>query len=785
MTLAPGSRLGVYEITAAIGAGGMGEVYRALDTRLGREVAIKVLPAAQSGDAAARERLVREAKTASRLNHPNICTVYDAGLAGDRVYITMEHVDGRTLSDLLSEGPISFDRIVRYGIQLADALAHAHQRHVIHRDLKSANIAITADGRAKILDFGLAKVIHEGATNATTGASLTGPDAIVGTVAYMAPEVLRGAAADARSDLWSLGVVLFEMAAGRRPFTGGSVYELTSAVLTNQAPPLPAGVSSGLAAIVETALAKPAGERYQQAGEMRAALEAVAQSGHVPPRLIPERPAVAVAVAAALVIATLIAVPAWWYGRSSASDATPQVRAIAVLPLANLSGDASQDLFADGITEALITDLARVKGLDVISRTSTMQYRQTVKRLPEIARELSVDAVIQGSVIRVGDRVRVSAQLIDAVHDRHLWADEYDRDVHDVLFLQRDVARAIARAVRATLTPEEEAGLTGGRRVAPEAHDLYLKAKALIVRFNEPSIAEAIRLSEAALRIDPEFAGAWAALASAHAERGIWGEPSSSRETGARARAAITRALALDPDDPEAVSILGNISMIYDWDWVGAERAFARSVELAAGRAQPRNLRTSLYMALRRFPEAITEAEQYRRLDPASAVAMSMVGRARYRAGQFEQAIADFNESIAFDSGYGANYARLADVYIALGRYDEAIASLERGQRVFGGTRRQTDGFAVAYALAGRRREAQALRSELIERSRRLDQAFYSLAMIDTALGDRDAAFAWLNRAYEAGSANLWLVDGELKFDPLRKDPRFGDLLRRMRLPGR
>ena len=782
MTLAAGSRLGTYEITAAIGAGGMGEVYRALDTRLGREVAIKVLPASESGDAAARERLVREAKTASRLNHPNICTVYDAGEAGDRVYIAMELVEGRTLSELLAEGPMPFDRVVRYGIQLADALAHAHQRRIIHRDLKSANIAITTDGRVKILDFGLAKMVDDDA-GGTTRASLTGADAIVGTVAYMAPEVLRGAAADARSDLWSVGIVLFEMAAGRRPFTGGSVYELTSAILTSEAPPLPAGLPPGVAAVIGTALAKSSGERYQQAGEMRAALEAIAQSGSAVAHRTPSGAVLAVA-ATALVIATL-ALGVWWYSRSSASDAPHQIRALAVLPLTNLSGDASQDFFADGITEALITDLARIKGLDVISRTSTMQYRQTLKRLPEIARELTVEAVIQGSVMRSGDRVRVSAQLIDAVNDRHLWADEYDRDVRDVLVLQRDVARAIAREVRATLSPEEEAGLTGGRPIAPEAHDLYLKAKALTERFNEPSIAEAIRMCEAALRIDPEFAVAWAALASAHAERGIWGQPPSSRESGARARAAITRALALDPEDPEAVSILGLISMVYDWDWAGAERALNRSVELAAGRAQPRNLKTSLFMALRRFPEAIEEAERYRRLDPASPVAMSALARARYRAGQFEQAIADFNESIALDSGYGANYARLADVYIALGRYPEAIATLERGQRVFGDTRRQIDGFAVAYALAGRRAEAQALRRELVERSRNHDQAFYSLAMIDTALGDHDAAFAWLDRAYEARSANLWLVDGELKFDPLRKDPRFGALLRRMHLPGR
>ena len=256
-----------------------------------------------------------------------------------------------------------------------------------------------------------------------------------------------------------------------------------------------------------------------------------------------------------------------------------RVHSIAVLPLTNLSGDAAQNFFADGMTDALITDLARIKDLDVISRTSAMLYRNSPKRLPEIARELSVDAVIQGSVLRDGNRVRISAQLIDAAADRHLWANEYERDVQDVLALQREVARAIAREVRVTLSPQEEAGLTAGPRVDPVAHDLYLKARALVFRYNEPSLAEAVGLLEEATRLDPHFAGAWAALALAHAERGIWGSSTSSRETSAKAHEAITRALALDASSAEAYQTLANISMVYDWDWVGAERALARAME--------------------------------------------------------------------------------------------------------------------------------------------------------------------------------------------------------------
>jgi eukaryotic-like serine/threonine-protein kinase len=787
MSLAKGSTFGPYEIVASLGAGGMGEVYRAHDRKLGREVAIKVLPAADIGDASARERLVREAQTASRLNHPNICTVYDASIDGDHVYIAMELVEGETLSEILATGLLSPERVVRYATQLADALAHAHHRGIVHRDLKSANVVITSDGRAKVLDFGIAKRLQEQRVLDPTRASLTGPGAISGTTAYMAPEVLRGLEADARSDLWALGIVMFEMAAGARPFTGGSVYELTSAILTAAVPPLPASIPRGLESIILTALAKAPGERYQHAAEIRAALDAVGSS--IGLRRRTAQPARHHRVRLMAVVLGCVAVAgglAWlqWRPPSGTGGSAVTVRAIAVLPLANLSGDASQDLFADGITDALITDLARVRGLDVISRTSAMQYRNSPKRLPQIARELSVDAVVQGSVVRAGDRVRISAQLIDAATDRHLWADQYERDVRDVLSLQREVARAIAREVRVTLTPQEEVGLVGGRRVNPTAHDLYLKGRALILRFNEPSIAEAIRILEEAVRVDPEFAEAWAALGSAHAERGIWGNPPSSRETSARAHEAVTRALALDASNAEAHAILGNISLVYDWDWTGAERALTRSVELASSDARPRNLTTSLFMALRRFPEAIAEAEKYRRIDPASVFALSQLGRARYRARQFDGAIEAFHEAIALDPTHGPNYARLADVYIALGRYDEALAWLGKGQKLLGSTRRQTDGYAIAYALSGRRREADTALRELIDRARTSDQVYYSIAMVETALGDHDAAFVWLNRAFDARSATLFLVNSELKFDPLRNDPRFEDLLHRMKFPG-
>lgn len=776
------SAFGPYVVRERLGAGGMGEVYLAFDTRLQRDVALKVLTD-EGTDAA--PRVIREARLASTLNHPNICTVFEAGEIDGQAFIAMERVAGQPLSELVRRERLAADRVIRLGAQMAEGLAHAHARGVVHRDFKSSNVIVSADGRVKILDFGLAIRRATPERNVTEMAtqSVERGDGLSGTLPYMAPEVLRGGDADARSDIWALGIVLFEMVSGRRPFGGATQYELTSAILATPAPQLSDNVPRGLPAIVRKCLAKEPGERYQRMSEVGAALEAIGsmRDGGVAVTRRPVRSwsaAIGAVAIAVLVVATL----AWRLRDASVEPAGRRFRAIAVLPLANLSGDAAQDYFADGMTEALITDLARIKGLDVISRTSIMQYKTTHKPLRQIAQELNVDAVVEGSVIRAGDRVRITAQLIEAASDRHLWANDYDRDARDVLTLQHEVARAVAREVRATLSPQEEATLAGGRRVDPAAHDAYLRGRHLVRRFDEASIARAISLFQEALRIDPQFAEAWAGLASAHSERGIWGV-ATSRETGMRAHEAITRALALDSSSAEAYAVLGNISTVYDWDWAGAERALKRSIELAPGDTHGHQYYAALLQALRRFPEAVTHGEIQRRLDPASPIALSSLGRARYRARQFDGAIEAHRESIALDPGYLPNYARLADVYMALGRFDEALSWLEKGQAIGGGTRRQTDGYGLMYALAGRRREAEAVVRQLVARVKTSDQVSYSIAQIETALGNHDSAIAWLNRAYEEHSATLFLVNAELKFDALRTDPRFQALVRRMNLP--
>ncbi len=443
----PGDRLGPYEIVAFIGAGGMGEVWRARDTRLEREVALKVLPASTLADPTARARLLREARMASQLNHPNVCTIHEVGESDGRAYIAMELVEGRSLASLLAGGGLPAEQVLKLGLQLADALAHAHERGVVHRDLKSGNVNVTLEGRVKVLDFGLAKrLASEDLAKATTltQASLTEAGAIVGTLAYMAPEQLRGEGADARSDVWALGVVLYEMAAGRRPFRGDTSYELSSAILSQPPAPLPATVPGPLAAVIERCLGKAPAQRYQRGGEVRAALEAVASGETLPPWpalrawVVCHRGQTLLTCASAL-LAVLVGLDVGGVrSRVLGGPGGAQAIRMAVLPFANLSGDPQQDYLSDGLTQEMIAQLGRLhpETLSVIARTSVMRYKKTETPIDQIGKELGVQYVLEGSAQKEGGRVRVSAELIQVKDQAQLWADTFERELSGALALR-------------------------------------------------------------------------------------------------------------------------------------------------------------------------------------------------------------------------------------------------------------------------------------------------------------------------------------------------------------
>ena len=733
---------------------------------------------------------MREAKAASSLNHPNIVTIHEIGSEGGVDFIVMELVEGRPLRAMVPPDGLDPQIALRYALQIARGLAAAHEKGIVHRDLKPENLIASDAGGVKILDFGLAKLIRPEAeapvdSKQPTVSEWTRTGAILGTVGYMSPEQARGGRADARSDVFCLGAVLYELLTGQRAFRGDSQVETLNAIL-KESPDLGKvdRAAPALAGVVRRCLAKDPGERYQSGREVLLALETT-EHGRLDapgPRPRSRRPLL-LAAGLAFVVLSGVAVLELGGPRALPSGrAVEPIRSIAVLPLQNLSGDPEQEYFADGMTEALITDLAQTGSLKVTSRTSVMQYKGDRRPLPEIARALGVEAVVEGSVLRAGDRVRVTAQLIDARSDRHLWAEDYERDLRDVLALQRDVARSIVREVHVALTPGEAARLAAARPVVPESHEAYLRGRFHLSRKKEESIATAIGFFEKAIAADPGSAEAHAGLASAYAERGIWGR-AATREIAAKARVAALRALELDDSLAEAHAVLATFAMVYEWDWAAAERGMRRALELGGGDAEIRMRYATLLHVLGRFPEAISEVERARMLDPLSAPVASAAGRIYYRARQYDKALAAYADSLDLDPSYLPNRARLADVYLQLGRYDEALAQLEKGRAEAGETRRLSDGFGVVLAASGRRAEASEIVTRLEKSVGSSDQAAYSIALIETALGHKDRAFSWLERAYAERAATMFLLKVELKFDALRDDPRFESLLRRMNFP--
>ncbi len=590
--LTAGQRLGPYQITAPIGAGGMGEVWRARDTRLERDVALKVLPAEALADETARARLVREARLASKLNHPHICTIHEVGDADGQTYIAMELVEGQPLNARVAAGPLPVDEVLRYGQQMADALAHAHARGVVHRDLKSANVVVTPEGQVKVLDFGLAKRLtgdDPTEVSSVLEKTLTAPGVVVGTLAYMAPEQLRGQPADARSDIWALGVVLYEIAVGKRPFEGPTGLEVTAAILSQPVPAVPASVPAPLAGVIDRCLAKEPGARYQRGDEVREALEAVAAGQAWPTwRVVLRRHRGLVGTATAVL--ALLVVAAVLFGLdvggvrlrvAGGVGAPARVVRLAVLPFANLSGDPAQEYLSDGFTQEMITQLGRLHpaGLSVIARTSVMRYKKGDTPIDQIGRELRVDYILEGSAHQESGRVRITAELIKVLDQTQLWAERYERDLAGLLALQSEVAQKVAGALALKLLPAEQARLAGTSVVNPEAYEAYLKGSSLWKAMTPADVGTAERYFELALEKAPSYAAAYEGLAWVWAIRQQMGM-ALPQVAGPKAKAAALKALELDDSYAGAHEALAVVLAATDWNWAGAEREYRRALEL-------------------------------------------------------------------------------------------------------------------------------------------------------------------------------------------------------------
>ncbi|MFZ3217072.1 MAG: protein kinase [Candidatus Acidiferrales bacterium] len=790
-----------YRIVEKVGAGGMGVVYRAHDDRLGRDVALKFLPAELNDDKNARALLIREARTASALNHPNICTIYDVGEADGRSYIVMEFVNGRSLAEQIPEGGLPTDTVIRYGEQIADAMAHAHEHGVIHRDLKTPNVMVMPGGRVKVLDFGLAKHMTPGEISLKTQSisTLTSEGAIVGTMHYMAPELFRGDSADARSDLWALGVVLYEMANGKRPFRGRTSYELSSMILHDSPPPLRENVPLGLRSVIEHCLAKDPAQRYQHAGEIRAALEALRTNSSVipasaiqpsailpPPEITrPARMRRAVLASLAALAVLLIAALAWklvevkWRGAPAVGAAS--IQSLAVLPLENLTGDPKQDYFADGMCDALITDLSQVKKLRVISRTSVMQYKDKHESPAQIAEELGVDALVEGSVLRSGDRVRISAELVQPQTGQNLWARSYERTVTDILSLQSEVARDIVTQIQIQLTQPEQERLAKARTVVPAAYDAYLQGNYYASKRTGEAVTQAIGYYRQAIQLDPTYAPSYAGLAGALTLAADYKDVPSSQVLP-EAEAAAVKALQLDDTLASAHAVLGFIRF-YRLEWPGVLDEFERAIQLNPGEANSHHWYALALADAGRSDEAISEMKLAQELDPRSLIINANLSWVLYLAGKDDEAVAQAQKTIAMDPSFAVAHGYLGQAYLQKREYAKALQELQQALTHSGNETSFRAELGNAYAVAGKKPEALAILHDLLQMSARQYVSPYNIALVYTGLEEKDQAFQWLDKAYEERSVRLTNFAVHPRFVVLRSDPRFAALVKRIGLP--
>ena len=767
--LRPGSALGRFRIVERLGEGGMGSVYRAIDPRLERDVALKVLHAdADTGHAEDRRRQLRlEARALSRLLHPNIATLFDLDSDDGVDFLVLEYVPGNTLAWLLESGPLPEARARAIALEVAEALEAAHEQGVVHRDLKPGNVILNPRGRAKVLDFGLARFQGSSSATMTTLPSAGPAGRVAGTLPYMAPEQIRGERTDARSDVWAMGVIMHEMCAGVRPFAGADYSQLLYRIVNEPAPALREirpGVTAAYAAIVARCLEKDPARRFADAAALRRALR-----GDDSSETLAAPPPAAAASAATVAV-------------EREPTSSGRIRSLAVLPLANRSGDPSQEFFADGMTDALIADLAQIGALRVISRTSAMRFKGSDRPLPEIARELRVDGIVEGSALLAGGRVRITVQLIEAASDRSLWARSYERELTDILSLQSEVARAIAEEVRVQVTPEERTRLAPKGPVNPAAHVAYLQGRFLWNRWNTESFRQSLVRYREALDADPGYALAWAGLADSYATLGNTNAMAPA-EAYAQARQAAERGLALDPSLAELHASLAYVHRFHDWDWARAEREFLRALELNPGYANGRRWYAQFLSGLGRHAEAIAEAERALEQDPLSLVIHTAVGDVLFYARRYERAVAYYRRCVELDPSFGPGHTDMARALEHLGRHDEAIAEFLQGAgRAAGAEVPASTGLATLLAAAGRREEAAAMIAQLIERSKTAYVSAYGIASAFAVAGDNARALDWLERAYEQRDGTLVWIKVHPRMDGLRAEPRFRELLAKMRL---
>jgi serine/threonine protein kinase/Flp pilus assembly protein TadD len=775
-----GTLLGHYRLETALGKGGMGTVWQALDTKLKRPVAIKLL-SDEVADAAARRRFQREAQLASSLNHPHILTVYDAGEWDGRQYLVTEFVDCGTLRTWHDVEKRDWPQIVELLIGVADGLAAAHAAGILHRDIKPANILVTKNGYAKLADFGLAKLAEPVQTSPRDSLTEepTHPGMVLGTISYMSPEQALGRPLDARSDIFSFGTVLYEMLTGRRPFRGTTGVESLKAIVHDAPPPLSEEFPKALQAVIEKALQKEPADRYQSMRDLVTDLRNLVRQGREAPALksLRRRRRQTWVVAAGLLV-VLAGGALLWRQRSGTAGMEP-IHAIAVLPLQNFSGDANQEYISDGVTEAIISNLSQIPALNVISRTSVMRYKGGTKPLPEIGKELGVDAIVEGSVQRSGGRVRVTAQLVRASPEKHIWANHYDRDLSDELKLEAEVAQEIAEQIQVNIKPEQKARLAEKRSVNPAAQEELLQGR---YEYSRGNYSQAVDHFERATQIQQDFAEAYAGLSMALTNQvpamNTWAAKS---ELLSKARPPALKALALAPDLSQAHVALGDISWV-EMDWPAAEREYKRAFDLNPALLDVCGCYANLLASTGRLEQAETIIQHAATNNPLSANIESMYGTVKYLQRQFPAALSHLRRAIELDPKNLFSYFVLAGAYAEMGKFDESLAALDRPEF------RESGSVARIYALKGQRTEALKMLQPLLAPGRPTfgDIGRTDLAIVYFALGDKenqDKGFQLLTKAVDEKDTGMRFLKVDPLWDNIRSDTRYQRLVAQLNFP--
>ncbi|TKJ35283.1 MAG: hypothetical protein CEE38_15765 [Planctomycetes bacterium B3_Pla] len=780
-----GRKIGSFEIVEVIGRGGMGVVYLAHDTKLDRSVAIKSIPAKLADDSTTRMRFHREAKLLASLNHPNIAVIHDIiEQDEDLSYLILEYVPGKSLAQRIAREPLKVEEALSIARQIALAVSAAHEKGVIHRDLKPGNIKLAPDGRVKVLDFGLAKATRDQA--ASQDSTVTQPGSIIGTPAYMSPEQIRGYPTDPRTDIWSFGCVMYEMLTGKRPFEGKTISDTVSRTLEREPDwqALPRETPANIRVLLRRCMEKDPRRRLRDIGD--AGIE-IKETLTLPATATAARPTAQVrtlwrwAMAIGfVVVAIVVGLNIGRWREQLLGGASPgRIKSLAVLPLDNLSGDPNQEYFSDAMTDELIAYLGKIGELRVISRQSVMRYKGSDKPLPEIARELNVDAVVEGTVLRVAEQVRITAQLIEGATDRHLWVNSYKRDLRDVLALQSEVAQAIAHEIQVTLTPEEQARLTSARPVNPEAYELYRRGKYHYFKLTKKELEKANEYFQQAIEVDPNYAQAYAGLATSY-EFLSWAGHLPLDEAKSKTSALLRKALEIDDTLAEAHLALSGVRWYLYWDWAEGIREMELAIKLNPNLAEAHREYASYLMAMGRFAESIAEAKRALQLAPFLNLYEYTLARMYYQARQYDQAIAQYQHTAELEPKKPGAYHGLAGIYEQMRRYEDAVKARQKAM-----TLSETPPEEVA--AVGRAYSEEGPKGYWVWRLEKLkgqyEQDPYLTARIYAQLGDRDQAFAWLEKAYEKHDGRIYTLKVEPLLDPLRSDPRFGDLLRRMNIP--